>query len=299
MLDSVSELRKKIEYPFSAAQDGTINAVVTLAAIEHGKGNYESSAMHVSGVKEMIRMRGGISQVKHTSPLTARMVLWVSMLVTRQPQFGINDHVEGHGISPDLQWQLASANLDPGSFGICCREIDPSVRDVLARLRHIFHHGKVTITTELHDLTCFVIHKLLSPLESSCDGIQEYNHAVSLSLRHALVLYLLIIRRTTYYSHAHMAALLAKRLRGHLQDLPPHDGGLDSMKIWAISMGMVSSLDLIDRQFASEARSARSSSGLSCWNHVLTHLESILWLNIQQDNLFLSGWQEILTNTNR
>lgn len=32
--------------------------------------------MHIKGVKKMISLRGGIGQVKHTSPLTARMVLW-------------------------------------------------------------------------------------------------------------------------------------------------------------------------------------------------------------------------------
>lgn len=41
MLDSVSELRKKIENSASAVQDGTINAVVTLAAIEVGIGFHQ------------------------------------------------------------------------------------------------------------------------------------------------------------------------------------------------------------------------------------------------------------------
>lgn len=101
MVDSVAELRKKLQQPTSAVQDETINAVVTLAAIEvrkmkhvnndnlsakcmpnleshgqHGKGNLESSAMHIGGVKKMIALRGGISQVRRTNPLTARMVSW-------------------------------------------------------------------------------------------------------------------------------------------------------------------------------------------------------------------------------
>ncbi|KFG86026.1 hypothetical protein MANI_010437 [Metarhizium anisopliae] len=299
MVDSVCELRKKIEHSSSAVQDETINAVVTLAAIEHGKGNFESSVMHIKGVKKMISLRGGIGRVKHTSPLTARMVLWVSMLVTCQPQFGIHDHVAGDGILSGLQWQFASAHLDPGSIGLGHEEIDPNVRDALACLRYIFHQGKIT-TTELHDLTCFVIHKLLSLQQPPCHASNDGHHAVSESLRLALVLYLLIIHGTTYYSHMHMATLLAKRLRGQLQYLPTKGGILDSLKVWAISIGMVSSFDPIDGAwFASEARSAQASLGLNCWDDVVTHLENILWFKAQQDNVFWSEWQPILSDTNR
>lgn len=76
MADSVSLLRTKIEDATMAAQDETIDAVVTLAAIEFGKGNVKVSAMHIDGIKSIIGLRGGIEQVKNSSPLTARMVTW-------------------------------------------------------------------------------------------------------------------------------------------------------------------------------------------------------------------------------
>jgi hypothetical protein len=34
------------------------------------------SQMHVEGVKRMVESRGGMSGVRQTSPLTARMVSW-------------------------------------------------------------------------------------------------------------------------------------------------------------------------------------------------------------------------------
>ena len=95
MKDSVSLLRHKIENRSLAFHDATMNAVVTLAAIEvnnifgclsgnwlmypnfqHGKGNIQVSKMHIDGVKRMVDVRGGLSKVKETSPLTARMVAW-------------------------------------------------------------------------------------------------------------------------------------------------------------------------------------------------------------------------------
>jgi hypothetical protein len=76
MADSVSLVRIKIEDPVRAIQDETLDSVVTLAAIELGKGNIDVSHTHIAGIKSMVSMRGGIQQVKVASPLTARMVSW-------------------------------------------------------------------------------------------------------------------------------------------------------------------------------------------------------------------------------
>lgn len=96
MADSVALLRRKIQDTSLAVQDGTLNSVITLAAIEvrclphrlpnlslmsfgfqkFGKGNITVAGTHVNGVKRMVNMRGGINAVRQTSPLTARMVSW-------------------------------------------------------------------------------------------------------------------------------------------------------------------------------------------------------------------------------
>ncbi|KDN67926.1 hypothetical protein CSUB01_10068 [Colletotrichum sublineola] len=76
MADSVALLRRKVQDMSLAVQDGTMNSVITLAAIEFGKGNTRVSSMHVAGVKKLVDMRGGINAVRQTSPLTARMVSW-------------------------------------------------------------------------------------------------------------------------------------------------------------------------------------------------------------------------------
>lgn len=76
MADSVSLVRQKVDDPASALQDETLDAIITLAAIEYGKGNLDVSALHVDGVKRLVQLRGGIDAVKRVSPLTARMVAW-------------------------------------------------------------------------------------------------------------------------------------------------------------------------------------------------------------------------------
>jgi hypothetical protein len=80
MADSVSLVRLKITNPMEALQDETLNSIITLAAIEYGKGNTDVSALHIDGVKRLVQLRGGIHKVKSQNPLTARMVAWYVLL---------------------------------------------------------------------------------------------------------------------------------------------------------------------------------------------------------------------------
>jgi hypothetical protein len=83
MADSVSLVRQKVTDSASALQDETLDAIITLAAIEYGKGNTDVSTLHVDGVKRLVQLRGGINAVKCVSPLTARMVAWYETLRIR------------------------------------------------------------------------------------------------------------------------------------------------------------------------------------------------------------------------
>ncbi|KAH0284245.1 hypothetical protein KCU62_g8438, partial [Aureobasidium sp. EXF-3399] len=164
MADSVALLRRKVRSQTLAVQDGTMNSVITLAAIEFGKGNVMISRMHIDGVKRMVDTRGGICSVRQTSPLTARMVSWVSMLLTGGPQFETqDDYGTGRGIPSVPEWCLDPPirRLDPSYFSDLMT--DKAVWNVFIRLRNVFERAQVVplSTTKLHDLTCFVLHRLL------------------------------------------------------------------------------------------------------------------------------------------
>ncbi|KAI6779382.1 uncharacterized protein J7T54_005196 [Emericellopsis cladophorae] len=112
MADSVALLRHKVDNAALAVQDGTMNSVITLAAIEFGKGNLAASQVHIGGVKRLVALRKGMYAVSQTSPLTARMVSWVSMIVTGAPQFDTQDDAGiGDGIPTLSDWQIDAASL--------------------------------------------------------------------------------------------------------------------------------------------------------------------------------------------
>ncbi|TVY14005.1 hypothetical protein LARI1_G008087 [Lachnellula arida] len=297
MRDSLSLVRRKIEDSSLAFQDETMNSVVTLAAIEHGKGNVKSSRMHIDGVKRMVDVRGGINKVKGTSPLTARMVSWVSMLVTGAPQFQTRDDFGfGSGIGSIPQWQLAG--LDSEHMALDDLDVDPAMSNIISRLRIIFHEPRLSrlTSTELHDLTCYVSHKLLllPPLSSA----NPMRSAISECLRYALALYMLILHGTTYYSHADLASTIMIYLKTHLEALARMNYVHGPLGTWAISMGMVAGVGTKDHQwFMDQARMAKIAFGLQTWEDVLVSLENILWMRTEQLELFRQKWREILKVT--
>ncbi|KAJ0421364.1 hypothetical protein BJY00DRAFT_111559 [Aspergillus carlsbadensis] len=287
MADSVALLRRKVEDPSLAVQDGTMNSVITLAAIEFGKGNTHVSQMHVDGVKKLVDMRGGINAVRQTSPLTARMVSWVSMLVMGHPQFNTqDDHGIGDGIAIVPEWQMdltSTSNSNSNSISIAgstsssfqpefsrlINELDLElpVKNVLLRLRAAFDRAQHTPfqSTRLHDLTCFVIHRLLlsAPLSTTQTQaqmqLQPQTSPATEAIRYAIILYMFIIHGPTYYSHAVIMDAIVSRFIASLTALDIDvdlDRDLDtthrtrppsptththSLNIWCTAIGLVAS----------------------------------------------------------
>ncbi|KAK6076102.1 cytochrome P450 61 [Seiridium cupressi] len=272
MADSVTLLRQNVANLSLAFKNETLNSVVTLAAIEYGKGNVEASNMHIDGVKRMVSTRGGIHEIKRTSPLTARMISWVSMIVTGRPQFKVQDDSgSGEGIGPPLQWQLASTYPNPQATIVDNMGIDSAMSNILSRLRTIFHQPQSRQLTnmELHDLTSFILHRLL--LLPPSFPADPRRCALSESLRHAVVLYMLTIHGTTYYSHADLAKTMLAQLKTHLEALAKIDYVQSPLTVWILSVGMAASIGTPYRQwFMAQTCIATEALNLRTWNDIKT-----------------------------
>ncbi|KAL7947013.1 hypothetical protein V8C42DRAFT_299530 [Trichoderma barbatum] len=299
MVDSIALVRRRIEDSSLAYQDETLDSVVTLAAIEHGKGNIDASKMHIDGVKRMVSIRGGIDELKRRSPLTARMVSWVSMLVMEAPQFPIKDDSgHGDGIGAIPQWQLASTDAETQDASLDKLNITAAMSNILSRLRSIFHHSwhSSLTNTQLHDLTCFVVHKLLllPPFMDANANANPLQSTASECLRYATALYMLILHGTTYYSHVGLANAIILQLKCHLAALLRTDHIRDPLEIWAISVGMVATVGTGNHEwFTEQARVAAAALSLNSWEDVLTHLQSILWVRVPQEELFGQIWEQV------
>ncbi|KAJ5915643.1 hypothetical protein N7466_011576 [Penicillium verhagenii] len=295
MADSVALLRRKVENMSLAVQDGTMNSVITLAAIEFGKGNVDVSQMHVDGVKKLVNMRGGINSVRQTSPLTARMVSWVSMLIMGYPQFETQDDVGlGDGIPCIPEWQLDATALDDLS-GFNNLDIDYDVWNVFIRLRSVLERSQRApfSSTQLHDLTCFVIHRLLL---SAPNMETAQPSPITESLRYAIILYMLIIQGPTYYSHAVIMNTMVTRFVECFKQLESTPRVYDSLDVWLISIGLLTSANTIHYQwFVERAQIVSAYLQLRDFNDALVQIKSVLWLEAPQgDENFRSHWDSIL-----
>ncbi|KAL4744113.1 hypothetical protein BDV11DRAFT_210787 [Aspergillus similis] len=289
MTDSVALLRRKILDPSLAVQDGTMNSVITLAAIEFGKGNITTSKMHIYGVKRLISLRGGINSVRQTSPLTARMVSWVSMLVMGQPQFSTQDDLglgDGLPLVPEWQMDLTSADNDSYFLSILDLLVDPEVRSSLSRLQHAFNKAQSLpfSSTQLHDLTCFVIHRLLL---SAPDPASTPESPFTECIRYAMALYMFIIHGPTYYSHdVIMNTMSTPRF-------------YESVDVWILAIGLVASSNTEQYGwFVERAQDVAPSLKLRDWADTLMHIKSILWLETWQgEDAFRFHWDALLPST--
>ncbi|KAF9693901.1 hypothetical protein EKO04_008538 [Ascochyta lentis] len=299
MADCVSLVRQKLDDPLAALQDATMDTVVTLAAIECGKGNTDLSAMHIDGVKRLVQLRGGINSVKSVSPLTARMVAWVSMIVMQSPQFPTQDDYGcGHGISPIPQWYKATNNIHSATTTtLDIPLLDPEITDVLCRLHNLFDSSQYVLTsTDLHDLTLFVVHRLLlwSPQPQMNNFLCDLT--ASGIVRHALVLYLLMIQGPTYFSHARLQYATALKLQAQLEHTwytMLHS--YSSLAIWLLSVGMASSDGAVEAQwFAAQAQTAAEALNLQFWDDVVILLREMVWLDSRTaEPLFQRKWDNI------
>jgi hypothetical protein len=217
------------------------------------------------------------------------------MLVMETPQFPTQDDSGfGSGIGSIPQWQLASMTPDSQAKTLDDLDVDPDISNVLLRLRSIFHQPWLSClsNTELHDLTCFVVHRLLLLPPLSLANAKRA--AISECLRYAMALYMLIIHGTTYYSHANLANTIILQLQCHLDALAQTDYIHGPLEIWILSVGMVVTIGNGCHRFTDQACAAAIALRLLTWEDVFVHLESILWLRTQQgEELFRARWEEI------
>lgn len=218
------------------------------------------------------------------------------MILLQTPQFDVqNDWRRGDAIAPIPQWADAADNPQkelPSHFvGL---EIEPTVCDVLLRLHSIFEMSQrqALSTTDLHDLTCFVLHKLLSlspPASETSGGFAE-----SECVRYALALYLLIIHGPTYFTHAHLQLSLASGLRVVLDHtLPSLSPYHETVALWTLTVGMVASDSTSESfWFASQVKALCTRLNLHIWADIRNRLEEVLWYKMARaEMVFQQRWE--------
>lgn len=225
----------------------------------------------------------------------------VSMLIMGHPQFETQDDFGiGDGIPPIPEWQFDSTALDDRLFDLSTIEVDYAVKNVFNRLRNIFQRVRNIPfpATQLHDLTCFVIHRLLLSAPATTIPLPS---PITESIRYGIILYMFIAQGPTYYSHAVILNTILLRFMENLEHLASTPRVYDSLDVWFAAVGMVASAGTTHhQQFMKRARDVAAALQLESFGDALIHIKSVLWLKKPQcEDLFRSHWGTILDHTDQ
>jgi hypothetical protein len=217
------------------------------------------------------------------------------MLVTGNPQFETQDDFgTERGIPSIPQWYLDPPIRRSDSSSLEALMIDETVWSVFIRLRNVFERAQDVplSTTQLHDLTCFVIHRILP---SASDSTISFASPLAECMRYGIILYMLVIHGTTYYPHTFMLEQILSQFETHLSTLETESLAHDSFSVWLVTIGMAASIGTEHyHQLLKRARMVAASLQLSGWHEVTTHIENVLWLKTSQDEqLFRPRWDNI------
>jgi hypothetical protein len=218
----------------------------------------------------------------------------------QSPQFGAQDGFQsGEGILPIPQW----LEMEPTARELLPKylsnlELEPGIDEVFFRLRTLFTVSQPCqlASTDFHDLTCYVLHRLLawSPQPTVPDRFSSL--PISQCVRYAVALYVLILHGPTYFSHAHLQSNLVSLLKTHLESI------LDSLSLsypplalWLISVGMAASDGIPTHTwFISQAKTLAEYLQLYDWFDVSPFLEGVLWYRTQRAEWpFQSKWEDV------
>lgn len=212
------------------------------------------------------------------------------MILTGFPQFETQDDLgAGDGISSISEWYLSQPLSGPVDIENLI--LDEPVANIFYRLRNLSHAAQQLplSTTKFHDLTCFVVHRLLPACSDlSCSASTGV-------MRYALILYMLIIHGTTYYPHTLVLnQALAQFVKFYEQsELVFHTQC--ALQVWLLAIGMVASIGTSHYpRLAGKARTIAASMRMCTWDQVFIHVKSILWFDtVPGETGFRPHWDAI------
>lgn len=178
--------------------------------------------------------------------------------------------------------------------GLSKVDVEPQTWNTYLRLYSTFYHGKTKplTPTRLHDLTSFVIHRLLA---TSLEPSETPTMTLSNCLARAIILYLLILQGPIYYTNAFMSSRTISQLLPHLakRTMSLTHASVD---LWVAAVGLVASYGTPHYVLLQErVRLVSSFLHLAAWEDASSRIKDVLWLETpHMESVFQSHWDVAL-----
>ncbi|KAE9372193.1 hypothetical protein N431DRAFT_375200 [Stipitochalara longipes BDJ] len=294
---AVKSVNERITDPNFTISDGFIGAIIGFACYYSYTGNQAAWRMHLQGIEEIIRLRGGIHTLDNNK--VVRMLLgWSDIggcsIEDAPPIFPLPLQ-----LLPDQNALRPCPQISHQAFHVFHSWITKfpnhlGTLDVLRFVSRFSSHLKVEAVNTNRKIfsdgdfgTGY-----LFPLLHQCLSLPRYNPdvteidgAILQATRLACTLFLAELKRM-FGINAVNSTLQTQKLRGYLESSKGHWGELHILRLWCFAMGGIESIGPLQDWYAQELRVEGAMRGLYSWKDIEIEVKSIIWFDECHSSLF-------------
>ncbi|KEF57165.1 uncharacterized protein A1O9_07355, partial [Exophiala aquamarina CBS 119918] len=270
--------------------DATIGAVSCLAMCENTLGKHQRYAMHMSGMAEMVRVRGGMATIRRE----------LQMKIYRADIAGAVDSLSSPRLSSPMRaskslYQLLSLermHKSPLEVMLEASGVSQGTMDLLVELSHLSFAIEHAITSRI----------VLDPLSFDKEMLCVQSDLLNLAITSKAVLdgacglgaliYLQTLTRLDPFIKSSSEAL-SRELQVALQYLNIAEVS-SPLIFWLLIMGGLVSFETSDRSwFRSKLRNLQVSwKGVITWESMKIQLMSVMWIERIHDDFGQALWKD-------
>ncbi|KIY02313.1 uncharacterized protein Z520_02451 [Fonsecaea multimorphosa CBS 102226] len=301
-------IQNRINEPFpDCVSDGTLAAVAGVAVIEHEKGSLRLSRIHVTGLKQMLEVRGGLEAVRMSNPTVAN-VLFCMFVATADVEFPSCD---AQTVVQRPPWFYQSLRLDGALVGTGVELPNPSPIDfqahgVLPEYSELMLNIRMLAMTyqtaqdcnsareyqEVLTFLCATLQRLLTlPVPDLLLG--SYESTITAACRHALIIHVF----AQWCGHQPDPSLLVStaqhELLATLRPLTEQRGVGTKLLLWLLSVGGTCPFGPAQHKwFVSQLADTAADLEIHSWDSMKASLKQVIWHEYQDDRQHKELWDE-------
>ncbi|KAF8862195.1 hypothetical protein BDZ45DRAFT_723329 [Acephala macrosclerotiorum] len=289
--ECISLLRERVEDPVLGLSDQTIASVLFLIIVEFERSNFRMVEMHVNGLKRMVKLRGGLEEIRETNHMLANLIFGITLTVTTELQFipetpFVPMSVDTMELAPNLRlFRFDNADLAKGHA------------QILRLLRYMTNLADMTWPHNAAPSKCSEILARVLALPVPVDE-GPLVASVSESMRVASVALCFMPWKNNYPSPELMLNTMMHKLRLALGPLLSLSGGNHTLLPWLLSTGALVS-ELPERDwFIGHLVPVVTAMRIRSWEEMKSHLTKVLWMEYFCEVPFREIWEVVETKRN-
>ncbi|KAH6708293.1 hypothetical protein EV126DRAFT_408595 [Verticillium dahliae] len=310
---TIQELNKQLADPTTALTDSTTTVVMGMALMAEGFGDVESAHLHITGLKQIVALRGGMKSFANRPQLESKLrrqvfalacqvqpiMIWSTLLTMNARRAGLVYHI-CTGASPAFHQDAASfdsafdcspelTNLKPSDTS--CFSRSRSVARALERRLYIIWkdvQGLSQLINDSHESGQKIREMSLEDLMTSVQSrLLMLTYTDSNSLPELLRLSLLAFLTTVFWSFPGIKfeyPHLVHQLRQACQAYTPATAGESYLFAWALMVGATSVFHDLDHTWLRKRLRPLIPENLgTTWSEVQNSLRQVMWIESIHD----------------